>query len=75
MINVKLAFDIYLTLWYLNTIISFLEKEIMVKIHINIPKETRQELKVLAASKDVSLNALVGDFIERCLLEIKKEAA
>lgn len=47
----------------------------MVKIHINIPKEIRQELKVLAASKDVSLNALVGDFIERCLLEIKKEAA
>jgi hypothetical protein len=75
MIFVKLVFDIYLTMWYLNTIISFLEKEIMVKIHINIPKETRQELKVLAASKDVSLNALVGDFIERCLLEIKKEAA
>lgn len=75
MIFVRLVFDIYLTLWYLNTIISFLEKETMVKIHINIPKETRQELKVLAASKDVSLNALVGDFIERCLLEIKKEAA
>ncbi len=47
----------------------------MVKIHINIPKEVRQKLKVIAASKDVSMNALVGDFIERCLSEIKKEAA
>lgn len=47
----------------------------MVKIHINIPKETRQELKVLAASKDVSMNALVGDCIERYLSEVKKEVA
>lgn len=47
----------------------------MVKIHINIPKEVRQELKILAASKDVSMNALVGDCIERYLSEIKKEAA
>ena len=47
----------------------------MVKIHINIPREVRQKLKVAAASKDVSLNALVGDFIERYLSEIKKEAA
>ena len=47
----------------------------MVKIHINIPKETRQELKILAASKNVSMNALVGDCIERYLSEIKREVA
>ena len=47
----------------------------MVKIHINIPKEVRQELKVLAASRDVSMNALVGDCIERYLSEINKEVA
>lgn len=47
----------------------------MVKIHINIPRELRQELKILAASKDVSMNALVGDCIERYLSEIKKEVA
>lgn len=47
----------------------------MVKIHINIPKETKQELKVLAASKDVSMNAVIGDLIQRYLSEIRKEVA
>jgi plasmid stability protein len=47
----------------------------MVKIHIDIPKELKKELKVLAATNNTSMNALVGDFIERCLLEIRKEAA
>jgi predicted HicB family RNase H-like nuclease len=47
----------------------------MVKIHINISKEVRQELKILAASKDISMNALVGDCIERYLSEIRKEVA
>lgn len=47
----------------------------MVKIHINIPQEIRQELKILAATNGVSMNTLVGDFIERCLTEVKKEAA
>jgi predicted HicB family RNase H-like nuclease len=47
----------------------------MVKIHINIPKETKQELKILAASKDVSMNALVETCIERFLSEIRKEVA
>ena len=47
----------------------------MVKIHILIPKETRQELKILAATNGQSMNTLVGDFIEHCLSEIKKEVA
>ena len=47
----------------------------MVKIHINIPKEIRQELKILAATNGMSMNTLVGDFIKSGLSEIKKEVA
>ena len=47
----------------------------MEQIHIRLSKETHKALKLFAVSNDVSINALVGDFIERCLKEIKKEAA
>ena len=47
----------------------------MVKIHIDIPKELKYKLKVLAATNNTSMNALVGDYIKRCLSEVKKEAA
>ena len=48
----------------------------MVKIHTDIPKELKRLLKVHAATNNTSMNALVRDYIERCLLaEIKKEVA
>jgi predicted HicB family RNase H-like nuclease len=47
----------------------------MEQIHIRLPKEVHKELKLFAVSSEKSINAIVGDFIERCLLEIKKEAA
>lgn len=47
----------------------------MVKIHINVPKELKQELKILAATNGESMNELCWRFLDRCLSEIKKEAA
>ncbi|MBQ1988971.1 MAG: toxin-antitoxin system HicB family antitoxin [Clostridia bacterium] len=47
----------------------------MEQLHIRIPKETHKSLKLYAVSSEKSINALVGDFIERCLKEIKKEVA
>lgn len=47
----------------------------MEQIHIRIPKELHKELKIRAITKDVSMNTLVGDCIERYLSEIKKEVA
>ena len=47
----------------------------MEQIHIRLPKETHKKLKLFAVSSEKSINALVGDFIERCLSEIRKEVA
>lgn len=47
----------------------------MEMIHIRLPKELHKELKICAITKDISMNALVGDCIERYLSEIKKEVA
>ena len=44
-------------------------------IHIRLSKELHKELKICAITLDKSMNALVGDCIERYLSEIKKEVA
>lgn len=69
------VFDIITHLCYFNTIINFAKGIEMEQIHIRLPKETHKELKLFAVSSEKSINALVGDFIKRCLSEIKKEAA
>ncbi len=47
----------------------------MEQIHIRLSKEIHKELKLFAVSSEKSINAIVGDFIERCLSEIKKGIA
>jgi predicted HicB family RNase H-like nuclease len=47
----------------------------METIHIRLPKELHKALKICAITKEVSMNALVGDCIERYLSEVRKEVA
>ena len=44
-------------------------------IHIRVPREVRQQLKSITASKGQSMTEVVGDLILRYLSEIKKEVA
>lgn len=44
-------------------------------IHIRIPSEVRQRLKVEAATQGKSMTKLIGDLITQYLSEIRKEVA
>lgn len=41
-------------------------------IHIRVPRETRNQLKAIAATLDKSMTQLLGELIDEYLTEIKK---
>lgn len=47
----------------------------MTQFLVRIPNDTHRILKIYAATKGTSMNAVVGDLIQRYLSEIKKEVA
>lgn len=41
-------------------------------IHIRVPSETRQDLKIVAATQGKSMTQLIGEMINEFLKEIKR---
>lgn len=47
----------------------------MTQFLIRLPNETHRTLKIYAATNGKSMNAVIGDLVQRYLAEIQKEVA